>query len=218
MIYFSNVTKVYDRNHIALHDVTLRIHKGEFVCLVGPGGAGKTTFIQLAFGSIVPTRGEVFANNLNLQKLPPSQLLSFRRSVGPIFQTSVLISHATVWDNVALPLEVAGVSISHQREMIGRVLLRVGLENRHDAYPAELSGGECQRVSIARAIMNNPSLILADEPTQNLDKRMSRLAAEIFSELHDRGATVIVATHDPRVFEQCMTRSVRLSQGEIVMA
>lgn len=215
MIQLIHVSKYYNRR-AALSDVTLEIEKGEFVLLMGPSGAGKSTLLHLLIGEEQPDEGQIFVQGKNVSKLKQSEVPYLRRKVGSVFQDFRLLPKKSVFENVALPLIVQGASATDIRRKVTEALRAVGLELKKDQPPNSLSTGERQRVCIARAIVNGPIVLLADEPTGNLDPERTAEIIELFKLINARGTTVIVATHDPLVMTQVNRRVVTLAQGVMV--
>jgi cell division transport system ATP-binding protein len=215
MIQLFHVTKYYDRR-IALSDINLLIEKGEFVLLMGPSGAGKTTLLKLLFCAEFPDEGQVLVQNRNVARLRTSDVPGLRRTMGLVFQDFRLLPKKSVFENVALPVIVLGASSFDIRRRVFDALKAVGMEHRKDHRPATLSAGEQQRVCIARAIVNGPIILLADEPTGNMDADLAREIIELFKAINARGTTVVVATHNRQVVEQVNRRVITLNQGKIV--
>ena len=216
MIEVQRVSKTYARGVYALRDLSLQIGKGDFVFLTGPSGAGKSTLLRLLLRRDVPSDGQLIVGGRNLAELTPRQVQAYRRSVGFVFQDFKLLQKKTLLENVAFVPRVLGMGASQQQRRTFQVLKWVGLQHRMSAYPMELSGGEQQRVAIARAIVNDPLIILADEPTGNLDPDLSLEIMNLFREINARGTTVVVATHDRELIRRVGRRSVTLDHGQIV--
>lgn len=216
MIEVQHVSKTYARGVYALRDLSLHIGKGDFVFLTGPSGAGKSTLLRLLLRRDVPSEGQLIVGGRNLAELTPRQVQAYRRSIGFVFQDFKLLQKKTLLENVAFVPRVLGIGASQQQRRTFQVLKWVGLQHRMSAYPRELSGGEQQRVAIARAIVNDPLIILADEPTGNLDPDLSLEIMNLFREINARGTTVVVATHDRELIRRVGRRSVTLDHGEIV--
>lgn len=215
MIVFKEVTKTFGKNTV-LDRVSLTINPGEFVCIVGPSGAGKTTLLQLLIGAGRVTEGSIEVDGVDLRAIPPLVLQLYRRRVGCIFQDYRLIPHRTVRENCAFPLEASGWSDAAIRQRVWDVLQLLGLLPLASALPADLSGGEQARVAIARAIVHEPMILLADEPTGNLDPQQSMEILRLFQKIHQTGTTVILATHDSGLVELLQTRVVFLQNGRVV--
>lgn len=216
MIEVQHVSKTYARGVYALRDLSLHIGKGDFVFLTGPSGAGKSTLLRLLLRRDVPSEGQLIVGGRNLAELTPRQVQAYRRSIGFVFQDFKLLQKKTLLENVAFVPRVLGIGAAQQQRRTFQVLKWVGLQHRMSAYPRELSGGEQQRVAIARAIVNDPLIILADEPTGNLDPDLSLEIMNLFREINARGTTVVVATHDRELIRRVGRRSVTLDHGEIV--
>jgi cell division transport system ATP-binding protein len=211
-----HVSKTYARGVYALRDLSLRIDKGDFVFLTGPSGAGKSTLLRLLLRQDVPSEGQLMVGGRNLSTLSPRQVRSYRRSLGFVFQDFKLLPAKTVIENVSFVPRVLGMAESQQQRRTFQVLKWVGLQHRMNAFPLELSGGEQQRIAIARALVNDPSIIIADEPTGNLDPDLSLEIMNLFREINARGTTVVVATHDRELIRRVGRRSVTLDHGQIV--
>lgn len=214
MIRLYHVAKSYgDRD--ALRDVTLQVDKGEFAYVTGPSGAGKTTLLRLLYGAERPSSGKVLINGVDVSTLSVDRLPQLRRNLGVVFQDFKLLPRRTVFDNVGIALEVVGAPAEQIRRRVPAVLNIVGLKGREDSLAAELSGGEQQRVAIARAIVNDPALLLADEPTGNLDGAMAVEVLEILQAVNLRGTTVLVATHDVGLMDRFPARTLRIVDGRL---
>lgn len=217
MIAAQGLTKRYP-GHDALSDLTFSIAAGEFVFLLGHSGAGKSTLLKLLIARERPTRGSLVVNQHNVARLPPRQLPRYRRGIGIVFQDHKLLPERTVADNVALPLIVAGVGAAETQKRTAAALDKVGLLNKAKLRPPALSAGEQQRVGIARAVVNRPPLLLADEPTGNLDAELSDRIFDLFAEFNRYGTTVVIATHDRRQLTRLQPRVLHLSNGSLVTA
>ena len=216
MIRFTNASKRYPGGHEALLNVNFHLEPGEMAFLTGHSGAGKSTFLKLIALIERPSRGQVLVNNQNLAKLKKSKIPFFRRNIGIIFQDHQLLFDRTVYDNVALPLIIAGYPNKEIGKRVRAALDKVGLLNKEKAYPITLSGGEQQRVGIARAVVNKPPLLLADEPTGNLDPELSREIMHIFEQFSQVGTSVLVATHDLDMISRMPYRILELKQGQLI--
>ena len=216
MIETSHLSKLYKRGVYALRDLSLTIDKGEFIFLTGPSGAGKSTFLRLLLREELPSEGDLKVLGRDLRALRPAQVQAFRRSVGFVFQDFRLIPRFSVFQNVAFVMRVLGLPLATQQRKTFQVLKWVGLQHRMNSFPEELSGGEQQRVAIARALVNDPQLVLADEPTGNLDPDLSLEIMNLFREVNARGTTVVVATHDRELIRRVGRRSITLEAGRVV--
>jgi cell division transport system ATP-binding protein len=216
VIEAQNVSKMYGRGVYALRDLNLRVDKGDFVFLTGPSGAGKSTLLRLLLRQDVPSQGQLIVGGRNLATLSPTQVQSYRRSLGFVFQDFKLLPNKTVLENVAFVPRALGMPITQQQRRTFQVLKWVGLQHRMNALPLELSGGEQQRIAIARSLVNDPIVILADEPTGNLDPDLSLEIMNLFREINARGTTVIVATHDRELIRRVGRRALTLDHGRIV--
>ena len=216
MIYYDKVTKMYGDGVPAVEAVTLGIDSGEFVSIVGHSGAGKTTLLKLLFAEVRPTEGAVYFGSREIQRLSSRELLELRRNIGTIFQDFRLLPTKTVYENIAFALEVAGKSEDDIAADVPHVLDLVGLSDKMWSFPSQLSGGEQQRVAIARAIVNQPDVLIADEPTGNLDPVNTHDVVEILKKINDLGTTVFLATHNKFVVDSIGRRVVVMDQGRIV--
>jgi cell division transport system ATP-binding protein len=210
-----HVYKQYDRESSALSDVTLHITKGEFCFLTGPSGAGKTTFLKLVFREELPSQGQILVGGRNVTAIPESQIPELRRSIGVVFQDFKLLKRKTILENVAFVLRILSVPAKEQKRRAFSALKSVGLHHKMHAYPQQLSGGEQQRVAIARALINEPMLLLADEPTGNLDPEMAAEIMALFQDVNARGTTVLVATHDREMIQRMGKRVITLERGRV---
>jgi cell division transport system ATP-binding protein len=215
-IRLSGVTKIFHPDITALEDVYLEIPKGEFVYLVGPTGSGKTTLMRTITREVMPTRGQVMVGSYSLRKISRVDLSLFRRDVGVIYQDFCLLPHLNVFENVAFVLEVFGMPPREVKERTDEVLERVNLWRRRFLYPPQLSGGEQQRVAIARAIVNSPSILLADEPTGNLDLHTAEEIMQLILSINAMGTTVLMATHNQYLVDSYRQRVVELRMGRVV--
>ncbi len=216
MIEAQRLSKAYGRGVYAVRDLSLRVDKGEFVFLTGPSGAGKSTLLRLLLRQDVPSAGQLIVGGRNLASLSPRQVQAYRRSLGFVFQDFKLLKLKTVLENVAFVPRVLGMALAQQQRRTFQVLKWVGLQHRMSAYPMELSGGEQQRIAIARALVNDPAIILADEPTGNLDPDLSLEIMNLFREINARGTTVVVATHDRELIRRVGRKAITLDHGQIV--
>ncbi|HXE58917.1 MAG TPA: cell division ATP-binding protein FtsE [Gemmatimonadales bacterium] len=216
MIRFSNVFKAFPKGELALKDITFHVGKGEFVFLTGHSGAGKSTLLRLMYAEQRPTSGEIRVSGFNVSRLRPADVPRLRRRLGIVFQDFRLLENRTAEENVAFALEVTGARADAIPARVMRVLTQVGLAARAHAYPRELSGGEQQRVAIARALVNDPAILLADEPTGNLDERATRGVFQLLREINAGGTCVVMATHDLGLVRQTNYRTIELREGAIV--
>jgi cell division transport system ATP-binding protein len=216
MIQLHHVGKTYAPALRALSDINLEIEKGELVFLAGASGAGKSTLLRLLFRQEEPSQGQIIIDGKNITRLPSRGVAAYRRTIGLVFQEFKLLPGLTALENVALAAEVIGVSKRDSRTKAFNLLRELGLNQRLDAKPMTLSGGEQQRVAIARALINEPRLLLADEPTGNLDREMANETMRLFCKIRERGATIIIATHDVELVNRYGTRVIYLQRGEVV--
>lgn len=216
MIEMQDVWKEYANGTHALNGISVHITKGEFVYVVGPSGAGKSTFIKLMYREERPTRGHIFVNGFNIERLKNRKIPYLRRSIGVVFQDFKLLPRLTAGENVAYALEVISTPHRHIRKRVKEVMELVGLGDKLDVLPSQLSGGEQQRVAVARALVNNPSVIIADEPTGNLDPENSWGIMKLFQRINDRGTTIVMATHNKDIVNTIRKRVIAIENGKIV--
>lgn len=216
MIEFKNVSKIYNHNIFALSNVNLTIEKGEFVFLVGPSGAGKSTFIKALLKEIDPTNGSIIVNNTDITKLKRNDIPYYRRRIGVVFQDFRLIPNLSVYENVAFAMRVIEAPVKEIRKRVPMVLSMVGLSTKYKALPHQLSGGEQQRVSLARAIVNNPALLIADEPTGNLDPDTAMEIMDTLNDINHAGTTILMATHAKDIVDNMRKRVIALEKGVVV--
>lgn len=216
MIRLDHVTKHYGGPQKALSDVTVEIKNGEFVFLIGPSGSGKTTLLRLLIRDIVPTEGKVFVDDWEINQLRPSRVYHLRRKVGTVFQDFKLLADRTVYENIALGLEILGKKEKDIAKDVKDVLNLVGLEGKERLFPLQLSAGELQRIGIARAIVGGPSILLADEPTGNLDPETAWDILSILQEINAMGTTVVMSTHNAAIVDDLRKRTITLHHGKVV--
>lgn len=216
MIEFKNVSKIYNHNIFALSNINLTIEKGEFVFLVGPSGAGKSTFIKSLLKEVEPTNGSIIVNNIDITNLKRKDIPYYRRKIGVVFQDFRLIPNLNVYENVAFAMRVIEAPIKDIRKRVPMVLSMVGLSTKYKAFPHQLSGGEQQRVSLARAIVNNPALLIADEPTGNLDPDTAMEIMEALNDINHAGTTILMATHAKDIVDTMRKRVIALEKGVVV--
>ena len=216
MIKLEHVSKAYSAGIPALNDVNLEIREGEFVFVVGPSGAGKSTFIKLMMREEKPTEGEIYVNGQNLVKMRRRKVPYFRRTLGVVFQDFRLIPYMNVYDNVAFAMRVTNVRRREIRERVPYILKLVGLEGKSKSLPEHLSGGEQQRVALARALVNNPPLIIADEPTGNIDPELSFEIVDLLSEINKCGTTIVMVTHEHNLVSEFNHRVIMIEEGSVV--
>jgi len=216
MINLHNVHKIYPPDQIALKGIELKVFPGDFLFIAGASGAGKSTLLRMLLGAEKASSGQVVVGGRNMQSIPDGGVALLRREIGVIFQDYKLLPRRTVVDNVAFGLEVQGVQAKERRRLAELMLKAIGLQEKADAFPRTLSGGEQQRVSIARALIHKPRLILADEPTGNLDPNMTNIVFDLLLEANAAGVTVVVATHNLSIIEELNLRTVVLDRGRII--
>lgn len=216
MLEMIDVSKIYPGGSVALQDINVRIEQGEFVFIVGPSGAGKSTFFKMLFREVLPSSGKVIVNGHDLVKMTDKEIPYFRRQLGIVFQDYRLLPDRTVYDNVAFAMQVIETPYRKIKRRVNDVLDLVGLRKRAHAYPTELSGGEQQRIAIARAIVNDPILLIADEPTGNLDPETSWEIMDIFREVNKSETTIVMATHDREIVDEMEKRVIAIEHGHIV--
>lgn len=216
MIYFDNVTKIYDDESVGLEEVTLKIEPNEFVSIVGHSGAGKTTLLKMILAEEKPSSGTVFFESTNIHSINKKHMPDYRRKIGVIFQDFRLLPNKTAYENIAFAMEVAGRDEEEIQADVTHVLELVGLGRKMWSFPHQLSGGEKQRVAIARAIVNQPDLIIADEPTGNLDPVNTFEVIQLFKKINDLGTTVVLTTHNKGVIDSIKKRVITMEDGKIV--
>ena len=217
MVQMKDVTKIYDSSGtVALDGINLTINEGEFVFLVGPSGSGKSTLMKLITGEIRATAGEIVVNDFDMMKIKMRKMSKVRRTLGVIFQDFRLIENMTIYDNVAFAMRVVGAKSKNIAKRVPYVLELVGLEGRESRFPNELSGGEQQRVAIARALVNNPRMIVADEPTGNLDPVRSLELMLLFEKINEMGTTILVVTHEKELVNAFSKRVITIDEGRVV--
>lgn len=216
MIEFRNVSKVYNNGTEALHNINLTVEKGEFVFIVGSSGAGKSTFLKLITCEEHPNEGQVIIDGEDVSRIKKNKIPYVRRKMGLVFQDFRLIDHMTVYDNVAFAMRVVGASPKTIRKRVPYILSLVGLQHKAKHYPNEMSGGERQRVGLARALVNNPSMIIADEPTGNIDPALSFEIVDLLSEINRRGTTILMVTHEHSLVKHFHKRIIQIHSGEVV--
>lgn len=216
MISFNNVVKRYNKNTVALNNIKMTINKGEFVFLVGVSGSGKSSIIKIMLREVKATEGEVKIDEYDLTALKEKEVPYFRRKLGVIFQDFRLLENKTVYQNIEYAMKVVEAEDGEIEKRVPKILKRVGLDKKANFYPSELSGGEQQRVSIARAIINNPEILLADEPTGNLDPITAKEIVELLVDINNNGTTVIMATHDINIVNDLKKRVISMKCGEII--
>lgn len=216
MIKLDNVSKVFGAGHVGLLDVTLSVEKGEFVFLVGQTGSGKTTLFRLLIRDTLPTKGTIVISDWDIVKLPHKKIPHLRKKIGIVFQDLKLLFDRTIFENVVLPLELVGEKEEAAKKRVNELLEQVGISEQRDKFPIQLSGGELQRVAIARALALSPDLLLADEPTGNLDPKTGKDIVALLSGINEKGTTVIMATHNVDIVNKLGKRVVALDKGKII--
>ncbi|QJW48188.1 cell division ATP-binding protein FtsE [bacterium BFN5] len=216
MIHMTGVSKVYGNGSVALSDISIDIEKGDFIFVVGPSGAGKSTFIKLIFREELPTHGQLVVNGRNVTNMPPTEVPFLRRGLGIVFQDYRLLPEKTVYENIAFAMRVIEAPRREIQKRVNSVMELVGLRDKHRCFPNQLSGGEQQRVAIARAIVNNPVVVIADEPTGNLDPETSWDIMKIFERINKSGTTIVMATHDKTIVDTMRKRVIAIEKGRIV--
>jgi cell division transport system ATP-binding protein len=217
IITFKDVSKTYESGTHALHHVSLHVEKGEFVFIVGPSGAGKSTLIKMLLREETPTKGTVLVNGYNLCTMKRRHIPAFRRTIGVVFQDFRLIPTMTVYENVAFALQVTNVSSKYIRRRVPYILDLLGLAKKARSYPPEISGGEQQRVALARALVNNPALIIADEPTGNIDPELSYEIVELLNEINRCGTTIVMVTHEHGLVSHFDHRVIGIEKGRVIL-
>ena len=216
MIQFHHISKNYSHHIHALVDVNLKVKKGEFLFLAGPSGAGKTTLLRMIYAQERPTSGQILVNNRNITKIGENKIPCLRRLMGIVFQDFKLLYNKTAYENVAFALQVLGKRKEEIKKTTSRVLYRVGLFEKRDLYPHQFSGGQQQRIALARALVNDPLIILADEPTGNLDREAEEEVLKLLLEANESGATVVTATHKKELAKKFNKRMIHIEKGQIV--
>ena len=216
MIQLVNVSKAYPTGEMALDSISLSVDPGEFLFLVGPSGSGKTTLLRMLIRDMLPSTGSVLVNEWDLSKLPKNKIPSLRRNIGVIFQDLKLLSDRTIFENILLPLHIAQLSEKEAAEKVHAVMEQVGISQHRDKFPIQLSGGELQRAAIARALVFSPQILLADEPTGNLDMATSWEIVKLLQDINERGTTVLMATHNTDIVNNIVKRVITLEKGKLM--
>lgn len=217
MITLENVTKTFGTGESALSDINISIEKGEFVFFVGPSGSGKTTLFRLLIREILPTKGFIHINDINVTKLSKGKVPNLRRKIGVVFQDLKLLTDRTIFENILLPLQISGEENKSAQTKVKAVLAQVSILDHMNKFPVQLSGGELQRVAIARALVFNPDIILADEPTGNLDDATSWEIVKLLQDINSNGTTVLMASHDTDIVKKVGKRIIALEKGQVIM-
>ncbi|MBP1761502.1 MAG: cell division ATP-binding protein FtsE [Firmicutes bacterium] len=215
LVQFYNVSKVYGNGVKALNDISLKIDRGEFIFLMGPSGAGKSTLVKMLIREEVPTRGQIFVASRSIVRMKRSEIPVLRRNIGMVFQDFKLLENKTVAENISFAMKVVGAGAQDMRQRVPEVISMVGLKGREDSFPNQLSGGEQQRVGIARALVNHPLILIADEPTGNLDMDTSMEIMELLYDINRKGTTVIMATHARELVKNSFKRVIMLEAGSV---
>lgn len=215
LVQFYNVSKVYGNGVKALNDISLKIDRGEFIFLMGPSGAGKSTLVKMLIREEVPTRGQIFVASRSIVRMKRSEIPVLRRNIGMVFQDFKLLENKTVAENISFAMKVVGAGSHDIRQRVSEVISMVGLKGREDSFPNQLSGGEQQRVGIARALVNHPLILIADEPTGNLDMDTSLEIMELLYDINRKGTTVIMATHARELVKNSFKRVIMLEAGTV---
>lgn len=216
MIKLDNVSKKFGTGVFGLSEISLSVESGEFVFLIGPTGSGKTTIFKLLIREVLPTQGSIIVNDWDVVKMPKQKIPHLRKKVGVVFQDLKLLLDRTIFENISLPLEVSGVNSDEAKKRVEEVLIQVGLLSHKDKFPIQLSGGELQRAAIARALILSPEILLADEPTGNLDSATSWEIVKLLSDINEKGTTVIMATHNADIVKSLSKRVIELEKGHLV--
>lgn len=215
MIKLDNVSKIYKTGTAALTDVTFSVEKGEFVFLVGPSGSGKTTLFRLLIRDTLPTKGSININKLEVTKMSKKKIPNLRKKIGVVFQDLKLLRDRTVFENILFPLEVVGMDHKSAKQKVEKILVDVGIIEHRNKFPLQLSGGELQRVAIARALVFNPDIVLADEPTGNLDMTTSWEILKLLQDINKTGTTILMATHNTDIINSLLKRVITMEKGKI---
>lgn len=216
MIVLENVSKVFSTGTVGLSEVSLRVEKGEFVFLVGPTGSGKTTLFRLLIRDILPSKGTIIIEEFDIIKLPNHKIPKLRKKIGVVFQDLKLLYDRTIFENVVLPLDFSGMGKSDAKKRTEAILLQVGILEHKDKFPVQLSGGELQRVAIARSLILSPDILLADEPTGNLDPATSKGIIKLLQDINQKGTTVVMATHNVEIVNLLTKRVIGLDKGKLI--
>jgi len=216
MITLQNVTKTYGTGSSALSDVSVHIDKGEFVFLIGPSGSGKTTFLRLLIREMLPTSGSIHINNVDIVKLSSGKVPHLRRKIGVVFQDLKMLMDRTIYENILLPLQMSQVDKHTAQKKVEEILEQVGISDQKNKFPIQLSGGELQRAAIARALIFSPDILLADEPTGNLDPTTSWEIVKLLQDINKSGTTILMATHNADIVNSLLKRTISLEKGKVI--